>query len=452
MGNRLGSPPELNECNQSQQSKDYHLQMKYCFFKLLQHRDWTSVKKAISSNPILAAQRDTLGCTTLHMTCSLNPTVDILFTIYRAFPDAVRMTDGQGRLPIHVAIIHGAHVSVIQSLISFFPESVDVGDCRGQLPIHHLLLSHTTPGNAHPNAHPSSRYEYHYRFPEDLFHLLLQADFNLAVIRRMDFHGYTPLALGWESYRSVVPWNEQELEERKSKEWNKLETMLYASYQAMQERRDDHDDNSNEESNIKFPLRRIVPSNWKILHAAVGIGESWCPIGLFQLLIEKVPEQVMEVDENENLPLIFLLDKDTALKKPNRSFHMNISNKKESQSVSTRFVQGLLQIHPQAARIPHSKNQRLPLHLALSNGRGWFDGVKDIFMAYPEAVTVQDPVTGCLPFLMPAVASYDCHGSSASLNIDEDDTEDGSRGQIFLVETMYNLLLADPSILQRYLI
>ena len=398
MGNMITQRNE-SDC-QSQESKDYNLQMKYCFFKLLQHRDWKSVQKAIGSNPILAAQRDPLGCTTLHMTCSLNPTMNIISTIYNAFPDAVKMTDGQGRLPIHVAVIHGAHASIIRSLLSYFPESVNIGDYRGQLPLHHLLLWHTTPGNNHPNAHPNNRYEYHSPFPLETFHLLLQADSNGSMIRKRDRHGYTALSLAWESYRSVVQWNSQELEERKDLEWEKLQTIIYASH---------HPTFSH--------FHISSPSNFKIVHAAVEIGDAWLPLDCFRLLLDKFPEQIMQMNDDGNLPLHLAL---------NQPLNYSINS-------TPTILQILLQIYPNAAQIPYTNNQRLPLHMALVHGREWNQGIQDLFLSYPEALTIKDPVTGVYPFLMPFFKKNQFKEQS-------DNT----------IETIYHLLQADPSVLSQY--
>lgn len=484
---------------QTTQNYNFNLQMKYCFFKLLQHRDWTSVQSAIQCNPILAAQRDSLGCTTLHMTCSLHPTYEIISSIYQKFPSAIEMTDGQDRLPLHVAVLHGADVSILQALISFFPEAVKKGDGRGQLPLFHFLLWHTTPGNRHPNAHPSSLYEYHSSFPMEILQLLLPSSSSFMIQR--DVYGYTPLNLCWESYRSVVHWNEEEYEERRKMEWKKLEIILCASFHGMPLPREVLRWNSPSETNLNY--RRIHPNfplprvnfQWKMLHAAVGMGEYWCPRDLFSLLLEKFPEQVRERNEEGNYPLIMALEPKVSYNKtlqdfhafrmshghlglnpqgstihsnPN-SYHSNSANANpnnepllpsSSSSLSSpihiptrpfsnEFIKPLLQQFPLAGQIPHSKTHQLPLHIALHQQRGWHEGVADLFHVYPEAVSVVDPISGLLPFAMPSLSCKE-KGPLSSLPTTSKilETEMEEKEELCRIDTIYHLLQADPTVLQ----
>ena len=487
--------------------------MKYCFFKLLQHRDWTSVQNAIQSNPILAAQRDSLGCTTLHTTCSLHPTFEILSIIYQKFPSAIKMTDGQSRLPLHVAVMHGADPEILQALISYYPEALVKKDCRGQLPLHHLLLWNTTPGNEHPNAFPSSRYEYHSTFPMDILMLLLpfrekyclhrcskssknnfkpMTDTESLITTHRDMYGYTPLALSWESYRSVVPWNEEEYEERRQREWKKLEVLLFSSYYGMPHPNNAHVVENNDSMSVSSHRRihhqffsmgiGMLPptlpfstgssnSKFKLLHAAVGMGaEYWCPHELFFLLIEKYSAQIQDVNEEGNLPLMMCLDpkipaQDTLtdfsrlqnLEKRSTIYSSLQANNAPSSSssgvlprpFSNVFIKPLLLHHPAAAQIPHTKTNQLPLHVALHNQRGWFEGVEDIFNAHPEALYISDPVTGFLPFCIPSLSLQNKQRAKNSCTVQTKEFKEkiDSFEEKFCIETIYHLIKADPSVL-----
>lgn len=611
MGNNLFCPAFRNDhhvhifhkLTKTQLSKEestihnynYNLQMKYCFFKLLQHRDWTSVRSAIESNPILAAQRDSLGCTTLHMTCSLQPTYEIISALYQKYPDAIQMVDGQGRLPLHVAVMHGADVSILQALVSYYPESVSQVDGRGQLPLHYLLLWHTTPLNRHPNAHLSNRYAYHSPFPMDALSLLLPLDSYRAtrhdsipvvageqtvsrashqehlscprVMAKRDEYRYTPLMLCWESYRiGLSPWNsEEENMERQKREWNKLEAIVFASYygnptpnhvgdkkpSAKTEKRcnarthngNASDTNSRQQCHHQDHTPRIsrkffsigssssvsssasAPSSsstsgsktsqWKILHAAVGLGEFWCPHDLFHLLLLKFPNEVKEPNQDGNLPLMMALTPRISIEETLRDFYisfrfdprynaslspsshnndfmdeqLNSNNSldrihppttefehpsKETKTTTYRpfsnvFIKSLLHRHPIAVQIPHTQTKQLPLHVALHYHRGWYEGVSDLFFAYPASIAMMDPVTKCYPFLIPVMSSIprlntkttDITNSTTNTaatrktvvyNEENEDTFSPSIEMYEIedrscIETMYHLLLADPSVL-----
>lgn len=381
--------------------RQHHLQMmKYCFFKNVQHRNWPSVEAAVGSNPLLAAQRDALGCTTLHMTCSLNPPVSTLKSLTASFPEALRMKDGQGRLPLHVAVVHGGDLSV---LVARYPGAVQEGDRRGQTPLHHVLLWHTASAHhGHDNHHDHTNYSYHYHhdFPWESFRVLLHASDARLIAHQQDQFGYTPLKIAWESYNSVVPWNEHELQERKTTEWNKLEAMLTKC--------------------ATSTTTTTIYNNIKLLHTAASI--SSCPLGLWELLVERYPHQVAESDEvTGSLPLELAL-----------TAHGDGDN--------GDIVRSLLRSYPHAAR---RRSPSLPLHVALRHGRTWEDVVRDLFAVYPEALRTPDPATHLPPFCLPALQH-----DAVVLDTDAPKPELTTTEDLARLETMYQLLRADPSVLR----
>jgi len=88
-----------------------------------------------------------------------------------------------------------------------------------------------------------------------------------------------------------------------------------------------------------------------------------------------------------------------------------------------------LKAHPEAAREKiYSDHDRYPLHSALANGHTWSRGVRDLFLAAPEILLFQDPLTRLFPFQLPAVSV---------LGGNDDDVD---------LETVYQLLRSRPDV------
>lgn len=67
-------------------------------------------------------------------------------------------------------------------------------------------------------------------------------------------------------------------------------------------------------------------------------------------------------------------------------------------------VQRLIKAFPQAVHERH--DGRLPLHLALLQGRAWNDGIQDLVFAGPESLDCAEPSTGMVPFLQAAASEW----------------------------------------------
>lgn len=65
----------------------------------------------------------------------------VLTKILDHFPTAVRMRDGNGQYPIHIAVIKHAPKSVVQILLNAYPESSNVQDSSGKIPLYYALLT-----------------------------------------------------------------------------------------------------------------------------------------------------------------------------------------------------------------------------------------------------------------------------------------------------------------------
>lgn len=79
-----------------------------------------------------------------------------------------------------------------------------------------------------------------------------------------------------------------------------------------------------------------------------------------------------------------------------------------TSNASRKVIVELLKCFPLAASIPdYASGRRLPLHQALKHGRNWEQGAKDLYRAYPAAITVMDKGTSMFPAQLAATASCD---------------------------------------------
>merc|ERR1711935_720904 len=74
------------------------------------------------------------------------------------------------------------------------------------------------------------------------------------------------------------------------------------------------------------------------------------------------------------------------------------SNNSESLTKHLRLIRALTNKDRRAASIP-DRTGRLPLHLALTRKLLWNEGLKDVFTAFPGAVSIQNTTTRSFPFM-----------------------------------------------------
>lgn len=107
------------------------------------------------------------------------------------------------------------------------------------------------------------------------------------------------------------------------------------------------------------------------------------------------------------------------------------NNTKHQPSV----IEILLEASTDPARIRCPLDGRLPLHLAISSGKHWFEGVKAIMDAYPDAIMLPDRPTGLYPFMLAAVGDnadpttiFELLVANPALVTREDDSDEESSG------------------------
>jgi hypothetical protein len=74
----------------------------------------------------------------LQSACSEQPQqVDTIRFLVEACPEAVKVPNGDGSLPLHVACAYKAPLDVIQYLVEQWPEAIKTANHNGSLPLHH---------------------------------------------------------------------------------------------------------------------------------------------------------------------------------------------------------------------------------------------------------------------------------------------------------------------------
>ncbi len=74
----------------------------------------------------------------IHSACALNPPVEFLRALVKAYPDGPRTVDDQGMHPLHYACGARASREVIYLLLMSFPQAAMRSDPNGMLPLHYL--------------------------------------------------------------------------------------------------------------------------------------------------------------------------------------------------------------------------------------------------------------------------------------------------------------------------
>ena len=113
-------------------------------------RDWKGVMKLLKIDPTYAQRGVILP---LHLACEVNAPINVIKSLIKAHPDAVRAKCGsRDRLPLHYHLAstttgHYPSETVISLLIESYPNSTRVGDIDSELPIHLACQAINVSGN-----------------------------------------------------------------------------------------------------------------------------------------------------------------------------------------------------------------------------------------------------------------------------------------------------------------
>jgi ankyrin repeat protein len=316
--------------------------------------------------------------------------------LLQAYPEAARVKDALGRLPLHVAIESGWED--LSDLMEAHPDSLLERD--GVFQLYPFQLAAWS-----PNASLSTAFTLLQRTPHVLeiakqYDASNDGDDALTVCASEDTSrsDFAVQSLYWDNNESYACEKfESFLEELAATGDNTLWTQLNQLLRS--EQRTDE------------PRRRVV-------HAAALSAK--CPAGLLQIALRIHPEQARQFDEDGRLPL-----------------HIVCASACERQSdpeddvdypnVIQTKLDALLKVYPEAAKIRDRKGQ-LPLHLAavasVQRGGIGVACLDRLLAARPDALCQRDGQNGLFPFLL-AASNPSCG-----------------------VTTIFQLLLAAPHVIQ----
>jgi len=113
---------------------------------------WETIRFLVQAWPDAIREKDSMGYLPLHYACrygctdieiellnracTVKSSLTVIQRLVRAWPDAVRVQDEVGRLPLHVALRFGCTADVVQFLVHAWPESCQVSTRNDMLPLH----------------------------------------------------------------------------------------------------------------------------------------------------------------------------------------------------------------------------------------------------------------------------------------------------------------------------
>ena len=304
-------------------------------------------------------------------------------------PDQVAtLQDTKHQTILHHACLFRAPAHVMESILCAAPELASMANRDGELPLHWAIRLST---------------------PNPVLQLLLEANPETAFWK--DNLNATPLSLLWERHYTTVlrTWREHPEFVLELNSWKRIVSIFravhrhnrqerqyqYADEEEEEEEEPDDDDDDEEEKDAdnddqesldesdrgcRTNIKQFLP-----LHIAASRP---CPPGLFSFMMQLYDTLWEQKDRDGQVPLMI-------------ACYYPIANR--AYGVCTK-VQYLLQENRDATAAQRDLTGRYPLHAATISGIQWKEGVKDLFRAFPQALTIRDPLTDLYPFQLAAAA------------------------------------------------
>lgn len=329
--------------------------------------DWTGVIHHANSQPQDAKFLDGHWHETpLFLASSLNPPMEVIQAILIAHPESVWINSRENLdLPIHIACRYKADSATLEELLKDFPRTAIERTRWGTTPLMALSM-----GDNSSDA------------------LILDEDYRnklLVILRAVSRFPQM------DTENNNIYIHDKHKHKQKQPKALSNDTIIY--------------DNKEEDT--------------LYVHAAVSLGQKNCPMKVLSFVMNTYPTHVFQRNKYGYLPLHISIQRVLWSKNKTRRFQLN----------EQTFISCLLKAHPEAAREKiYSDHDRYPLHSALANGHTWSRGVRDLFLAAPEILLFQDPLTRLFPFQLPAVSV---------LGGNDDDVD---------LETVYQLLRSRPDV------
>lgn len=334
--------------------------------------------------------------------------VKLVKALVTHFPAMASILDNQMRSPLHcyASGVDGSSLSIMRALLSTSPELASAQDIFGQTALHLLC--------AQPNV------------PREELIELLQVYPQAVTIE--DAHQKTPLHYAWENFRRGLYHEETEFvsfETRDDEHTTFLQNLQLLCL-------------AGTTGDLKMPPK------WNLVSAFVQLS-IYQPMQLFDYILSvRFDNDLQQCDEDGMLPLHYasissrgwgglrgeseftvlenvLMNYPKATRNRNDAGDLPIHLSAKSASFYSWCMSNevssshpcntnlLLRADPETAKLRDGAG-RLPLHLAIMSNKPWNNGISSLLKEFPTALTIPEPTTGLLPFMMASV------GKEASLN------------------------------------
>ena len=325
---------------------------------------------------------DTLE-TPLYVACQNQPPLPLVQTLLTLWPDATSTKSRHGDIPIHVACRYEAHISVVQALLECDPRSATHRTRFGTTPL--VALWEPYGRMLQLNAH---------RINDENIASLATANptmYQKYRIIQLCHSILTDDSVGIEEKCQLDIFNQDNLFHEK---WI-LSLELSKAVAIYRENCD--------ETTIRTSF---VPVH--LVHAAVALKSSGCPLWVLFYTAVHYSEQYSMVDGTGRCPLHIAVGPENSSGAGNTNTLLNTSSSPPQQwkfmPKEYWSIRLALHFHPQSAILfdPNEPTGRYPLHTALCHGHQWHYGVKLLVDAAPDILHQIDPTAGLYPFQLAA--------------------------------------------------
>eukprot|EP00543_Licmophora_paradoxa_P007018 CAMPEP_0202453620 /NCGR_PEP_ID=MMETSP1360-20130828/11552_1 /ASSEMBLY_ACC=CAM_ASM_000848 /TAXON_ID=515479 /ORGANISM="Licmophora paradoxa, Strain CCMP2313" /LENGTH=478 /DNA_ID=CAMNT_0049072763 /DNA_START=78 /DNA_END=1514 /DNA_ORIENTATION=+ len=399
------------------------------------HRSLFLMAKALY--PETAREVDSLGQNALHLAAASSSIEEnskfVILSLLGLYPEAAQISDEKdGSLPLHVAAANPVKsqwdADGVSDIYDAYPYAINVADKNARLPLHHAAASSKIVRAENTMASDSSLDASQ---PEETSILM-----NL--IHRFPRAATSSDLLGFLPMHYFV---------KHQTEWKEEANALYEANQGA--------------LTVRGGERQHLP-----LHLALSNPNPNRTI--ITKLVELHPRAAMQANKDGQLPLHIACETDKdwingGVESVYQAYTQGIRTREANergwyplQIASASSKAPLSLIHQLARHFPEAARQRdnddrLALHLVCEAGKGWCNGVKEVFRAHPLA-NVSEDKDGMLPFHRAAL-NFASVSQSCRREVDDNTTqlkdEDPSAlSEEEQVEVLFELLRAHPIIVQ----
>ena len=140
---------------------------------------------------------------------------------------------------------------------------------------------------------------------------------------------------------------------------------------------------------------------FRVLHAAAG---TFCPVELIHFVLEFFPEQAFVKDEQGLCPLNIAAASVIPAYAEEEMNEYGHAISLRSCDPSKGKIDMIYEANPEAATVCDN-NSCYPLHIAVSNGKRWNNGIQCLLRALPDALSIAANDTALYPFQLSAIGN-----------------------------------------------